>query len=211
LLSVIGSLLGLKWLDAIGALIISALIFRMSVKMIWRAIKELIDHGVDEKKLEEIKNIIRQTPGVHSIHQLRSRLHGSYIFVDLHIIVDPKLTVSEGHHIGEEVHAALFKKVKNLYDVTVHIDPENDEIAHPSLHLPNREQLRELLKQHWSLLPGYEHIQKMNLHYLEGKLSVEIFISHTKMNGVTLEALTAQYRNAIADVDYIKKIDIYYA
>ena len=210
LISVVGSLFGLPWLDAVGALAIALLIIKMALKMIWNAGQELIDRGVDEATLMHIKKTIHHVPGVNSIHQLRTRLHGNYIFVDLHIIVDPTISVSEGHHIGEEVHAALLKNIKNLIDVTVHIDPENDEISRPSLHLPNRKKLRALLAEHWSSLPHYHQIQKINMHYLAGELTVEIVMPLDAINNTTPEKITHAYQKAIQDMPDITDIVIYY-
>src|SRR3989338_1076300 len=156
LFSVIGSRLGLTWLDSAGAIVIALLIVKIGIQMIWHSVQELIDRGVDVTTLDAIKQTIASVSGVRSIHQLRTRLHGNEIFVDLHIIVDPFLSVSEGHHIGEQVHAALLNNVKHLSDVTVHIDSENDEMAHPSLNLPNRDTVKKLLKTRWLQLDGYD-------------------------------------------------------
>lgn len=204
--SIIGSWLGLYWFDAIGAIIIAFLILKMAANMIWHSIQELIDRGVDEKKLEEIKNVIESVPGIASIHQLRTRLHGNSIFVDLHIIVDPHISVSEGHHIGEEVHLLLLQKIKNICDVVVHIDPENDEISRPSLYLPNREKLKTIVEERWKDLPGYSEITKMNLHYFSGELTIEIFMN----NKYFQNDLTEVYLHAISDLKYITGIKIYY-
>lgn len=209
LISVIGSLLGWHWLDAIGALAISIVIFKMAVFMIWNAIQELIDRGVDEKTQIEIKNIAHSISGVHSVHQLRTRLHGNYIFIDLHIIVDPYISVSEGHHIGEEVHAAL-SSIRNCYDVTVHIDPENDELVHPSLHLPNRKKLGKLLAKHWSSLPGYSQIKKINLHYLNGQLSIEVYMTQSTIDDISKNELVKKYQDAIATLNYIHSVAIFW-
>ena len=210
LLSVLGSLFGWPWLDAIGAIIIAGIIFKMALQMIWKSTQELIDRAVDEKTLDEIKKIINSIPGVQSIHQLRTRMHGNSIFVDLHIIVDPFISVSEGHHIGEEVHASLLKNVKNLHDVTVHIDPENDETVHPSLYLLNREKLKSLMDAHWAALPGYSQIKKINYHYVAGQLTVDIYMSLSVLDTISAKDLLAQYRDAIRDIPDIKSVEIYY-
>ncbi|HLB57149.1 MAG TPA: cation diffusion facilitator family transporter [Coxiellaceae bacterium] len=209
LISVIGSMLGWSWLDAIGAIIIAILIIKMAFQMIWQSAQELIDHGVDEEILEKIKNTIRAVPGVRSIHQLRTRLHGSSIFVDLHIIVDPFISVSEGHHIGEEVHSKLLKNIKNLNDVTVHIDPEDDETARPSLHLPNREKVKTLLEERWKNLPCYSNIKKMTLHYLEGHLYIEIYMPQNCMEKFSSGDLLEKYREAIRDIPEIVSIVVH--
>lgn len=208
LLSILGGFMGWRWLDPIGALFITILIFKMSIEMIWHAVQELIDRAVDEKTLTEIQHTISSVPGVLSIHQLRTRKHGSSIFVDLHIIVDPFISVSEGHHIGEQVHQKLTKNVKNLIDVTVHIDPEDDESAHPSVHLPNREAVKKILGSRWSSLPEYNNIKKMTLHYLEGRLYIEIYIAQNGMENSN--DLLLLYREATRDIQYIASIVIHW-
>ncbi len=210
LISVIGSMLGWSWLDAIGAMIIAILITKMAIRMIWQSAQELIDHGVDEKILAAMKNTINAVPGVRSIHQLRTRLHGNSILVDLHIIVDPFISVSEGHHIGEEVHANLLQSIKNISDVTVHIDPENDEISRPSLHLPNRETVKKMLGARWSSLPGYSKTKKMTLHYLEGNLYIEIFIPIDAMENFSANELLEKYRDTIRDIPEITSVVIHW-
>jgi cation diffusion facilitator family transporter len=209
LISVIGSMLGWSWLDAIGAIIIAILIIKMAVTMIWQSAQELIDHGVDERTLDEIERTVESVSGVQSVHQLRTRLHGNSIFLDLHIIVDPFISVSEGHHIGEEVHSKLLKNIKNLNDVTVHIDPEDDETACPSLRLPNREILNKMLETRWSSLPGYDKTQKMTLHYLEGLLYIEIFLPQKIVEKFSNTDLLIQYQNAICDIPDITSLVIH--
>jgi len=210
LLSVIGSMSGIHWLDAAGAILIALLIFKMSVKMIWQASQELIDRGVDEKTFLLIEKTILAVSGVRSIHQLRTRLHGKTILVDLHIIVDPFISVSEGHHIGECVHFSLMKNIKNLQDVTVHIDPENDELERPSLHLPNREKMNEMLTAHWKTLPGFEQIKKMTLHYLSGHLYIEIFLPESVTTKESHIKLTNEYRDAVKSIANIASVVIHF-
>ncbi|MCX7125085.1 MAG: cation diffusion facilitator family transporter, partial [Gammaproteobacteria bacterium] len=207
LLSVIGAMSGLYWLDPVGALVITALILKIGVEMLWQAGQELIDRAVNPDTLIAIKATITAVPGVCSIHQLRTRFHGASIFIDLHIIVDPFISVSEGHHIGDAVHLALLKNIKNMRDVVVHIDAENDEASHPSTHLPNRKLLQEILDTRWRALPHFKAIKKINLHYLSGKLSIELFMDTEKLE----KNLLPQYQNAIADLTYITRLEIYHA
>lgn len=210
LLSILGGFIGWRWLDPIGALFIVVLIAKMAIEMIWKSVQELIDRGVDEKTYTAIEETIQSVSGVRSIHQLRTRMHGSSIFVDLHIIVDPYISVSEGHHIGEEVHLKLLKSIKNLSDVTVHIDSENDEIARPSLYLPNRETVKKLLEERWKNLPGYIDIKKMTLHYLEGQLHIEIFIPQSAIENMSANELLLQYQNSIRDIQNITSVMIHF-
>jgi len=206
LLSVIGAFLGVEWLDTVGAIFVTLLIFKIGAQMLWQAGQELIDRAVDTQTLDDMRGVITSVPGVLSIHQLRTRFHGNAIFVDLHIIVDPFISVSEGHHISEAVHVALMKKIKNIQDITVHIDHEDDEANHhPSLNLPNRKSIEALLFEKWHHFPEYKTIKKMNLHYYQGKLSIEIFF-----NEKPLTSRLDQLRLSLRDLSYLKRIDFYY-
>lgn len=206
LLSVIGSLVGLPWLDSVGAIIIALLILKMGGKMIWQAARELVDTGVNEKKLHVIRDTISQVTGVVSLHQLRTRLHGEQIFVDCHIIVDPRISVSEGHHIGDLVHKQLIETVSNVTDVTVHIDPEDDENSRPSLHLPNRAQVKQIMKKQCRDLPYFDQIVKFNLHYLAGELTIELFFPIEILNETSAKALKEQYATKLCMHDTISAI-----
>ncbi len=175
LIAIIGHLFGIKYADQIGAGIIALIIIKSGIQLFLQGIRELIDTGVTPEILAEIKKCIESIPGVESIHQLRTRLHGGNIFVDTHLIVNPFISVSEGHHIGEKVHSQLTKNFNQILDVVVHIDPENDEISKPSLHLPSRPELIKLLQENWQNLPGFKQIESIRLNYLNGEIYIEVY------------------------------------
>jgi len=168
----VGSFAGYPALDRVAACVVGLLIIKMGVNYGWRSMKELIDTGVESKLRFEIKQTIKNTYGVRKIHQLRSRLMGSDIFIDLHVQVDPMISVSEGHYIAQNVHQKLMKNIPGVKDVTVHIDPEDDEIHQPSQHLPNRETLETTFIKAWQ--EQFPEIQTCLLHYLEGKLTIDL-------------------------------------
>lgn len=204
-----GVYFGINYLDAIGAILIALFILKMGIEMFASGIKELIDTAVDEETLQQITHCIRQTPGVVSIHQLRTRLHGGQVFVDVHIIVDPFISVSEGHHIGEQVHMRLIQQCKPITDVTVHIDPENDEINQPSINLPTRAKIMQQLQPYWQSLPAFAQIKKTNLHYLDGQLSIELLIPQSAVDNHQPAKLAELYQQSAASIKIISRVDIY--
>lgn len=210
LASVVGTYFGFSFLDAAAAFIIGALIIKMGVKMILDSTRELIDTGVDQKTLQHIIKQIEEVPGVYSIHQLRTRSLGGGIFIDVHILVDSKISVSEGHHIAQEVHLNLVKHINHVMDVTVHIDPEDDEKSMPSIGLPNRVILQKHLETCWKDLPGYQSIQKMLLHYLDGKLDIEIFINLKGIEHPSKELLH-RYQKASQAIPSIHQVKIHFS
>ena len=210
-ISVIGTLFGVFYLDSLGALIIAILILKMGLKLIWNGIKELIDTGVDEQTFNQITNTILKVPGVLAIHQLRTRSHGGIIFIDVHIQVSPNISISEGHYISEQVHLQLTENSQNVSDVTVHIDPEDDQVAISSLHLLDRKKIDDLLKKHWQHLPGYDKIERTVLHYLDGKLTIEIYMPLYLIKEKNDEqSLIETYQHAIKNVKEITEIKIYF-
>ncbi len=210
LASVLGTYLGIPYLDATAAFIIGGLIIKMGIAMIMQSVHELIDTAVDNTMLQRIIKQIKAVSGVQSIHQLRTRSLGGSIFVDAHIIVDPKISVSEGHHIAEEVHLSLVNHIGNVMDVTVHIDPEDDEHEMPSIDLPNRAALQSQLEKHWKKLPGYEYIEKLVLHYLKGRLDIEVFIKlHDTKH--SLQELSKLYQEAAGHIPKVHRVTLHFS
>ena len=174
LFGLMGSLAGWAALDAIAAIIVGGLIVQMGLSYGWSSIKELVDTAVEPNLLTNIRNLIEQTPGVEKIHQLRTRRMGGDIFIDVHILVSPKISVSEGHYIAQHVHQSLIIHFDRIKDVTVHVDPEDDELSCPSFHLPNRNIIEQTLLKPWQ--QDYADIQYWVLHYLNGALSIDLVL-----------------------------------
>lgn len=209
LVSVVGVMLGLRYLDLVGAILIALLIFKIGFGMIWKSTKELIDTGVDAETLAAINASIATVPGVLAIHQLRTRLHGENIFIDVHILVDPYISVTEGHHISERVQLKLLQEFEKIIDVTVHIDPEEDEIFIPSLNLPNRKDLHQQLDVCWKDLPGYPNQCKTTLHYIEGKLNIDVYLPQSLVNGQEQQLFEA-YQKRVEHIPYIGKVTLHF-
>lgn len=177
LFGLIGSLLGWVWFDALAAIIVGGMIVQMGFSYGWNSVKELVDTSVEPKVLEEIELIIQGIEGVQKIHQLRTRMMGGDIYIDVHIMVSPTISVSEGHFIAQHVHIALVNQIERVKDVTVHVDPEDDETTEPSFHLPNRKILEFEFLEKWRT--DYPGIQHWVLHYLDGNLSIDLICDQT--------------------------------
>ena len=174
-IGLLGSMAGFIYLDSVAAVIVGLLIIKMGIDYGWNSVKELVDTAVDPKTLKAIENIISQIDGVQKIHQLRSRMMGRDIYIDVHVLVSPFISVSEGHFIAQHVHNVLVDSLEHVQDVTVHIDPEDDETSSPSLNLPSRKTLETLLFN--PLQQEFAGIQSWVLHYLDGKLIIDILCS----------------------------------
>jgi cation diffusion facilitator family transporter len=209
LLSVIGSYFGFPYLDSIGAAIIAILILKTSLGMMRRSFSELIDAAVDKETLRKIRSIINDVNGVTGIHMLRTRMHAGKVFVDVHILVDPKISVSEGHYISDQVNKALSLQLEEVSDITVHIDPEDDEKIMHSLNSPSREDIEFRLREHWKSLDIYDDISRILIHYLDGKLQIEVFIPHTVINGMQGDKVLQDLCDAARGINDIENIELH--
>lgn len=170
-----GALLGVTSLDAIAALVVAIMIGKIGFDVARSSVSELIDTGVDAEHLEEIRNAIQSVDGVDSLHLLRTRRMAGQVLVDVHLILsDPRVSVSEGHQVSETVRSVLIRHFDDIADVTVHIDPEDDEHAAPGKHLGLRDQVLGRLEARWQHLPAARQIKRVNLHYLNGRIHVEV-------------------------------------
>lgn len=173
---VAGTLAGLPYLDALAAVGVALMIIKISADLIWQSVRELIDTALDTEQVERIRGQIQQVGGVRRMHMLRTRKSGGDALVDVHIQVDPTLSVSEGHRIGEKVRDELIAEIDEVADVTVHIDPEDDETCSPCDHLPLREEVLARLRALWVELPAAGAIEDITLHYLDGKIHLELVL-----------------------------------
>lgn len=209
LIGVGGSLLGWTWLDGVAAIVVGLMIVKMGVSIAWRNITELVDTGVDEKILAEIKQTIIEVPGVDALHQLRTRKMAGKIFLDVHVIVNNRLSVSEGHHIGDQVLTALYQSVDDVRDVTVHVDSEDDELFSDNAKLPRRQQLLAQLNSHWQDLPGYAQIEHITIHYIEGKLELDVQMPLSVLDDLSqASALTEQYQAVVPKLALLSKVKL---
>jgi cation diffusion facilitator family transporter len=173
IVGVIGNLLGYTFFDLLAAAVVGVMIAHMGGKLAFEAMAELIDTGLDEKEVEAIRQTLLNIHGVRGIHELRTRKMADNALVDAHIMVDPKISVSEGHYIAESARHAVLKN-HHVMDVMVHVDPEDDMQAKPNAHLPSRPGLLAHLAERL----GYPDLQdsRVTFHYLDGKVDAEIYL-----------------------------------
>jgi len=113
----------LSWIDPLAAIVVAILILRAALELTLGAIKDLIDTSPPAHEMYWLTGYLESWyPTVRSIHRIRTRKSGASRFIDLHIVVDPAMTVSDSHAITEKMTAAVREKLSGA-DLTVHIEP----------------------------------------------------------------------------------------
>ena len=170
-IGIAGNLAGYTSLDLLAAALVAFMIVRMGWQLGYEAFCELVDTGLSAEDLAQIQATIEATPGVISLHEIRTRKMGNQALVDAHILVDSRISVSEGHHIAEMVRGRVLEH-HDVLNVMIHVDPEDDLHSTPSTHLPERSYFVELIREKLGIEP-----ERVMLHYLNGKVDAEIFLS----------------------------------
>lgn len=124
-IGILGSRLGLKVLDPIAAIVVSVFIIKVGVDLYIESIKGLVDESADYEIISKIEDITYSVEGVRGIKNLKTRIFGNKIYVDMDIQVKGDITVTEGHNIAEKVHDLIENNIEDIKHCMVHIEPEN--------------------------------------------------------------------------------------
>lgn len=119
---ILGAILGFAWFDAIAMFIVACFICKMGVEASWSCVKELTDTAASSEMLSNITKIIKANSEIKSFYHIRTRSMAESVLLDFHILVDSKVSVSEGHFIAEKIRYNLMNNISGLSDVIIHID-----------------------------------------------------------------------------------------
>lgn len=121
LTGLIGSVIGLPWLDIVVALGIVVYVFRSAYRILRETSEVLTDSAAIDPHV--VEDIARRVPGVWFATKVRSRGREDDVHLDLHIKVDPAMATEQAHAIASEVERQLHDRVPGVVDAVVHIEP----------------------------------------------------------------------------------------
>lgn len=123
-IGIIGSQFGYAWLDPVAALAVGFIILRTAWSIFYSSTHALTD-GFDVKQLDALRRTIERTKGVRSIKDIKARVHGSNVLIEVIVQVDPELSLIESHQISDEIERKMEGK-HNIMNVHVHVEPYAD-------------------------------------------------------------------------------------
>ncbi len=112
--------------DDWAALAASGIIAWNGINLLRPAMRDAMDTAPPKGMEGGIRALASAVPGVRALDQCRVRKMGLDFYVDLHVGVDPALSVREGHHIAHAVRKAVRDAMSEVADVLVHIEPEDE-------------------------------------------------------------------------------------
>ncbi len=119
--------LGVQWriLDPIASIIVSVFIIGVAIKLLRPAVEELTDASLSDSVEDEIATVIKSVEGVEGMHNMKTRKSGNGYIIDVHIKVDPNMTVIKAHdEIASKIEDLLREKFGPQTQTSIHVEPK---------------------------------------------------------------------------------------
>ncbi len=120
----VASMFGFAYGDQIAAIIVGLMIIIVAARILFDSFGQFTARSVDARTNEQITKIIGSQSQIRKWHKLRTRVVGRELFMDLHILVDPTLTITDAHDIAESLENELHRQITQPVNITVHIEPD---------------------------------------------------------------------------------------
>ncbi len=114
------------FLDHVTAVGLAVYLAVVAVRIVRESAAELMDRAPDTQTMASIEDIVASTPGVMGYHAVRARRLGGRVSMDIHVQVDPDLTVRQGHDIATEVEHRVAESSVGVVQVVVHVEPADE-------------------------------------------------------------------------------------
>lgn len=110
------------WLDPVVALIIAAVLLHSVYEIVTEALKVLMDRAMSDDDQEVLEQLINSVEGVHGFHDLKTRQAGTVQFIQMHLDLDGRQSLSQAHAIGNDVEKNILRQFPRA-EVLIHHDP----------------------------------------------------------------------------------------
>jgi len=128
-IGILGARLGFPILDSVAAIVICLFIIKTAVSIMMDALSRMTDRACDDATVDAMREVILAQDSVDCIDELRTRVFGSKIYVDVDICVATSLSIGQGHDIAQRVHDAIENSFPKVKHCMVHVNPTSHDTA----------------------------------------------------------------------------------
>jgi cation diffusion facilitator family transporter len=205
LIGIIGARQGYPWMDTVAGMFVAMIIAKIGWELCADSLIELVDTAVPKQRREQFESCILSIDGIRGITELRSRITGGKIILEVRLLVNSYISVSEGHQLGELANKSIINQFGDVSEVLIHIDPIQHETSEDESPLPERSEVIASLKACWGNLIDQHSIASVDLHYLSGTIEVDLVLDVDALSMATAKDLEA----AIEAEPHITKLRIF--
>ena len=120
---ILGAKLGFPVLDPLTSIIICGFILKAAFDIFRDAVGKLTDEACDSQLTAQMRQVIMAMEGVHAIDDMKTRMFGNKVYVDIEIGCDGSITLFEAHEIAENVHDRIENQFPDVKHCMVHVNP----------------------------------------------------------------------------------------
>ncbi len=121
--------------DHYGGVAVGLLVILLGIRVVRDTSSELMDTMPEESRMSEVRGVAMAAPGVLGVEKCFARKTGFKYHVDIHLEVDPYMTVWASHEIATEVRFKIRKQLDWVADVLVHVEPHPQPSSPPPVQL----------------------------------------------------------------------------
>ena len=120
---ILGARLGFPIFDPIASIIICVFILKAAFEIFMDSINKMTDKACEDETIETIESNKKKKKGVLGIDQIKTRLFGDRIYVDIEIQANENITLKQAHEIAHDVHDAIENNIPKIKHCMVHVNP----------------------------------------------------------------------------------------
>lgn len=124
---ILGARMGYPVLDAVASVVICLFIEKAAFDIFRDAMDKMVDKSCSDELVEQMREIVQKEEGVIRIDDMKTRLFGDKIYVDVEFSADGRKSLEESHDIAERVHAAIEREFPTVKHCMVHVNPYHDQ------------------------------------------------------------------------------------
>jgi cation diffusion facilitator family transporter len=179
LAGIAGARLGYAFLDPLAGFLVALFILKMGIDIFRPSLGELMDTSLPEDFIDEIKKVTLSIKEIREIDDVKTRRIGWRNSIDLSVKIDADLSIEEGHQISDKIEKLLLRKLKNIGNIMIHINPGTEDREEKNRKI---EIITRILQQHYQKFVNFHDLsivrkgneEQVYLHLvLASKISVK--------------------------------------
>jgi cation diffusion facilitator family transporter len=183
LLGIGAAMLGWPLADALGAAIIALMLARVAWVYGYPAVQELADTAPPEDMALAVRDALMAIPGVRDAHDLRLRHMSGAVQADVHVALDPAMTLSEAHRLCEAARDAVLAQVPEVVEIIIHPEPDGHADGPAAHDTALRPELQALVRNCLEGIVPITAIRHLRLDYRDDGVIAVVELSEAPIEG----------------------------
>jgi cation diffusion facilitator family transporter len=161
-IAIVGSMSGMPWLDSIGVLVISLMIFRLGIGIARDSALVLMDAWLDKESIVRIRQAVCDIKGVNKVEDIRLRKSGLVVFGEIIVETQGDVDLKKVEMLSDEIKSAVKKEINNLEHIIVNAKPGKMALVKVAVPVVAQDGLRSKLSLHLGKAPFFIIIEMEN-------------------------------------------------